>query len=61
MTLDIAQVKLFHLNLSEISNDGELWTSFIEVLNPLLYGAGVLVMITAAIFFTQKVVDLEKE
>ncbi|MGB0521582.1 MAG: hypothetical protein ACPGJS_01420 [Flammeovirgaceae bacterium] len=53
ITLDIVQIKLFRLKIEDLAANGANWTSFIEQLKPFPYGLSVVLVIAAAIFFTQ--------
>lgn len=54
ITLNVVQIKVFRMQLEELSAEGAQWTSFVEHLNPLPYGLSFIVIVAAAIFFSQK-------
>ena len=54
LIIDMAQVKYFRYQLEQLSTDAVNWTSYIEELNPFPYGVAVLLIVAAAVFFTQQ-------
>lgn len=59
LVLDISRIKYFRSQLEELSAEAINWTSYVEELNPFPYGVPVLVVMSAAIFFTQKIATNE--
>lgn len=55
IAVDVGQIKLFRMQLVELSAEAANWTSFIEHLSPFSYGITAILIIGAAIFFTQKI------